>query len=79
MNVQEVINITYQRKHRMKVVMEKIMENVHKKIKYYAKHKKEGCSYVVPPLMDDVPIYDRVQVTKDIYKILNDEEINRNK
>ena len=59
MNVQEVINITKQRKTRLKDTTLKIIENIHKKIKYYALHKHETCSYIIPAIMDDTPIYDR--------------------
>jgi hypothetical protein len=73
MNVQEVINITHERKNKLKKVFDKIMENIHKKIKYYAKLKKESCSYLIPPMIDDTIIYDRLELTKDIFKILNEE------
>ena len=73
MNVQEVIDITRQRKSKFKEIIQKIMENIHKKIKYYAKYKHESCTYVIPALINDTPIYDRINVTKDLYKILDDE------
>jgi len=73
MNVQEVINISNERKNKFKAVTSKIIENIHKKIKYYATHKKESCTYIIPVLIDDTPIYDRKGITSDIYKILNDE------
>jgi len=73
MNVQEVINITNERKNKLKAITEKIIENIHKKIKYYAKLKRESCSYIIPPIIDDFPINDRVTLTTDIYKILDDE------
>jgi len=73
MNVQEVINITKQRKTRLKDITLKIVENIHKKIKYYALHKHETCSYIIPAIMDDTPIYDRTTLTKDLFKILDQE------
>lgn len=73
MNVQEVIDITKTRKNRLKEVTSKIIENIHKKIKYYARHKHESCTYIIPPLMDDTPIYDRIGMARDIYKVLNEE------
>jgi hypothetical protein len=73
MNVQEVINITKQRRNRLKEIEAKILENIHKKIKYYAKHKHESCSYIIPPLIDDTPIYDRIALTRDLFKILDEE------
>jgi hypothetical protein len=73
MNVQEVINITKQRKTRLKDITLKILENIHKKIKYYALHKHETCSYIIPAIMDDTPIYDRTTLTKDLFKILDQE------
>jgi hypothetical protein len=73
MNVQEVINISTQRKNKTKEILKKVIENIHKKIVYYAKQKLDSCSYVLPALIDDYIIYDRVQMTKDIYKVLNEE------
>jgi hypothetical protein len=73
MNVHEIINITKQRKTRLKAITQKIIENIHKKIKYYAEHKHETCSYIIPPLIDDTPIYDRLALTRDLFKILDDE------
>ena len=73
MNVQEVISISNERKNKFKNVILKIVENIHKKIKYYAKNKKEGCTYIIPILIDDTPIYDRKGLTKEVYKILNEE------
>ena len=73
MNVQEVINITKQRKTRLKDTTLKIIENIHKKIKYYALHKHETCSYIIPAIMDDTPIYDRTTLAKDLFKILDEE------
>ena len=73
MNVHEIINITKQRKTRLKAITQKIIENIHKKIKYYAEHKHETCSYIIPPLVDDTPIYDRLTLTRDLFKILDDE------
>ena len=73
MNVHEVINITRQRKTRLKEITQRIMENIHKKIKYYAKNKRESCTYIIPPLIDDTPIYNRPSLAKDLYKILDEE------
>ena len=73
MNVQEIINISKERKNRMKEVTEKIINNIHKKIKYYALHRKESCTYLVPPLIDDTPIYDRQTLARDIFKVLDSE------
>jgi hypothetical protein len=73
MNVHEIINITKQRKTRLKAITQKLIENIHKKIKYYAEHKHETCTYIIPPLVDDTPIYDRLTLTRDLFKILDDE------
>ena len=73
MNVQEVINISNERKNKFKNVIAKIVENIHKKIKYYAKNKHESCSYMIPCIIDDTPIYDRLSIVKELYKILNEE------
>ena len=73
MNVQEVINIAKERKSRNKETIKKLVENIHKKIKNYALLKKESCTYMVPPLVDDKPLYDLGDVVKEIFKILDSE------
>jgi len=73
MNVQEIINITHERKNKLKIAIKKLIENVHKKILYYAKHKKEACTYFIPPMVDDFPIFDRPSAINEIYRVLNDE------
>ena len=73
MNVQEILELTKERKSRTKEIIKKITENVHKKIKYYAGLKKESCVYLVPPLINDMPIYDYELVIKDVFKILDQE------
>jgi hypothetical protein len=73
MNVQEVLRISKERKLRTKEAIKKIIENIHKKIKYYASMKKETCVYLVPPIINDIPLYDYEVVVKDIFKILDDE------
>ena len=73
MNVQEILSISKERKTKSKQAIKKIVENIHKKILHYAQMKKEFCSYIVPPIVDDTILYDREAVIKDIYKILDDE------
>ena len=73
MNVQEILNISKERKNRNKLLIKKIIDNIHKKIKYYATLKKESCSYIIPPLIDDTPLYDLEGVIKDIFKTLDSE------
>lgn len=73
MNVQEVLNISKERKSRLKEVIKKIIENVHKRILYYANLKHESCSYMIPPLIDDTPLYDREFITKEVYNVLDNE------
>ena len=73
MNVQEVLQIGKERKQRTKDAVKKIVENIHKKIKYYAGLRKENCMYVVPPIINDLPVYDFEIVIKDIFKILDSE------
>ena len=73
MNVQEVLEIAKERKTRTKEAVKKIVENIHKKIKYYAEMKKESCVYMVPPMINDLPLYDYEIVVKDIFKILDQE------
>jgi hypothetical protein len=73
MNVQEVLKISHERKSRTKEIVKKVVENVHKKIKYYAELKKESCVYLIPPIMNDYPVYDYELVIKDVFKILDQE------
>jgi len=73
MNVQEVLQIGKERKQRTKEAVKKIVENIHKKIKYYAGLRKENCVYIVPPIVNDLPVYDFDSVIKDIFKILDTE------
>jgi hypothetical protein len=73
MNVQEVLQIGKERKARTKEIIKKIVENIHKKIKYYAEMKKESCVYLVPPVINDFPVYEYSTVIKDIFKILDEE------
>jgi hypothetical protein len=73
MNVQEVINIAKQRESRNKTLTKKIIENIHKKIKYYATMHKESCTYIVPPIIDDTLISDLNLTIKEIFKTLDSE------
>ncbi len=73
MNIQEVISITNAKKNRFKVAIKKMIENVHKKIMHYAKNKKESCTYFIPPIVEDFPIYDRKTAVQEIYNVLNEE------
>jgi hypothetical protein len=73
MNVQEVIQIAKERKSRTKEIIKRITENVHKKIMYYAGLKRESCVYLIPPIVNDMPVYDYEQVIKDVFKILDQE------
>jgi len=73
MNVEEVINISKQRNIRVKNAITRVMENIHKKILYYARLKRDSCSYIVPPLVDNTPLYDREYVIKELFKQLDSE------
>jgi len=73
MNVQEVLQINKGRKQRTKDAVKKIVENIHKKIKFHAEMKKDSCVYLVPPIINDLPVYDYELVVKDIFKILDEE------
>ena len=73
MNVQEVLNIAKERKGRNKEVVKKIITKIHKKIKYYAELKHETCTYIVPPLIDDMPLYDLEYIIQEIFKVLDSE------
>ena len=73
MNVQEILLIKSQRKNKNKLAITKILDNIHKKIKYYANLNKESCSYNIPPILDDMPLFDLENIIKDIFKLLDSE------
>ena len=73
MNVQEVLKISKERKEKNKDLIKKIIENIHKKIKYYAVLKRESCIYNIPAMVDEIIIYDYQNAIKDIYKVLDSE------
>lgn len=73
MNVQEVIDIKNQRKVKYKEVIEKILENVHKRILYYANLKKESCIYKIPPIINDMPLFNIELIVKEVFKKLDSE------
>jgi hypothetical protein len=73
MNVQEVLKISKERKIKNKEIINKILDNIHKKIKYYATMKKETCVYIIPPIVDEHLVYDLPSVIKEIFKILDSE------
>ena len=73
MNVQEVLNIAKERKLKNVSSINKIIEYIHKKIKYYATMKKESCTYIIPPLVDEQLLYDIPSIIKEIFKVLDSE------
>jgi hypothetical protein len=73
MNVQEVLKISKERKIKNKDSINKILDNIHKKIKYYATMRKETCVYIIPPIVEEHLIYDLSSVIKEVFKILDSE------
>jgi len=73
MNVEEVLKIKSERKNRHKALVKKIVDNIHNKIKYYATLNKESCSYIIPPIVDDMPLYNIESAIQEIFKILDSE------
>lgn len=73
MNVQEVLNIAKERKNKNKDIIKKVTDNIHKKIKYYANLKRDSCSYTIPPIVEDRPLYDFDNVIKEVFKVLDQE------
>jgi hypothetical protein len=73
MNIHEVINLTNEKKNRLKEAVKKIVELIHRKILEYAKQKKEACSYFIPMFVDDFPLQDRGYAIREVYNILNEE------
>jgi hypothetical protein len=74
MNVQEVINISKERNSRSKVIVDKIVENINKKILYYTKElKKDSCSYQIPPIVEGMPVYNLNDIIQSVFKVLDSE------
>ena len=73
MHVEEVLKISKERKIKTKECISKIIENIHKKIVYYAKLKQESCVYTIPPIINDTPLYEIGLIIKDVFKILDSE------
>jgi len=73
MNVQEVLNISKERTKKVKNAIKIIIENIHKKILYHAKLKHESCTYIIPPLIHETPIFDRPYAIKEVFKELDAE------
>jgi hypothetical protein len=73
MHVEEVLKIAKERKVKTKECISKIIENIHKKIVYYAKLKQETCVYTIPPIINDTPLYEMGIIIKDVFKILDSE------
>lgn len=73
MNVQEIINISKERKRHTKAIVARIMEMIHKRIKHYALMKYESCIYTISPILNDAPIFEFETVIKDVYKKLDSE------
>ena len=74
MNVQEVLNISKERNDRSKRIINLIVEKINKKILYYTKTlKREICSYQIPPLIDDTPVYNLEKVIQSVFKKLDAE------
>jgi hypothetical protein len=73
MDVQEVILLKRERKNRNKVNIDKLLENVHKRIKFYASLNRDSCTYKIPPIMDGLPLFNLQDVTIDVFKKLDSE------
>jgi hypothetical protein len=73
MNVQDIINISKERKRKDKDSIKKILDNIHKKIKFYANLNKESCTYQIPPIINEKPVYNIDSITKEIFKVLDSE------
>jgi hypothetical protein len=74
MNVQEVLQFSKERDSRSKRIVKLIIEKINKKIVYYAKTlKKESCSYQIPPIIEDIPVYNLEKVIQNVFKNLDSE------
>jgi hypothetical protein len=73
MNVQEVLNISKERKARNKVAIKGLVERIHNKIRYHATMNKDNCVYIIPPVMNDMPLYDIQNTIIEVFKILDNE------
>jgi hypothetical protein len=69
MNVQDVLKFSKERDTRLKRIVKAIIEKINKKILYYAKTlKKESCSYQIPPIIEDMPVYNLEKVIQEVFK-----------
>lgn len=73
MNVQEVIQLKNKRKVKNKDAIEKIMSNIHKRIRHYAQLKRESCEYTIPAIIDAMPLFNITEITKEVFKNLDKE------
>ena len=74
MNVQEVIKFSRERDSRLKRIVNLIIEKINKKILYYAKTlRKESCSYQIPPIIDDIPVYNLEKIIEQVFKKLDNQ------
>jgi hypothetical protein len=74
MNVQEVLKYSKERDSRLKRLVNVTVEKINKKIVYYAKTlKKENCSYQIPPIIEDIPVYNLDKLIQEVFKKLDSE------
>ena len=73
MNVQEVLNISKEKRARNKVAIKGIVERIHNKIRYHATMNKDRCVYIIPPVVNDMPLYDIKNTIMEVFKILDKE------
>jgi hypothetical protein len=73
MNVQEILEIKHQRKEKNKELIDKVLENIHKRIKYYAQLNHESCTYKVSPVVGGMPLFDFQNVIISLFKKLDHE------
>ncbi len=73
MNVHDIIELTNKPTARNKELVKKLTKNVHKKIKEYAKLHKDSCSYIIPSIIDGMPVYNIDFIAKEIFTTLDSE------
>ena len=73
MDVSEVLKIGKDRKKRRKVLINELLENIHKRIKYHAVHGRVFCEYQVPGMISGLPLFNIQEVAVEVYKKLDEE------
>ena len=73
MDVSEILKITKDKKKRRKALINELLENIHKRIKYHATNNRVWCEYQIPGLVSGLPLFNVPEIAIEIYKKLDSE------